>query len=433
MTESEDLKNFVVSFFTSLKCNLAWDGNKLTVFNIPENFQKFSGKASPYQIVFLQEHATDGEEVIMKGSFLLNSIKEFLADKGQTTLVKIDFELNDEVEIKNFFKLRNATITNISKKETYDFMTRFTFLTNLQYLNEREQVMTPICVKENQIIDFDLEKYNLLAGKKDEIKTSDIKPQYLAAKEYLKKLIEPKIEKIGANLNIKLEKELQRIKQHYLNQIKEDGDNLIKSEKQIRELENQLNNPENKELDQSFLKIRIKRLAETIENLNSEKRKAALSAEEDFFNRDETNRHSLAIDNKVINTTIAYFPIFNYSLYLKNHDAMRILNLVYNPLTKEISKLKCEVCSQELKDLWLCSTGHISCYACMKACLDCGNEYCKNCLKISCFVCEKQLCKKCAKKCNLCGKYKCKAHMSSSSTCKTCADKGKASTLRRSI
>ncbi|MDP1729136.1 MAG: RING finger protein, partial [archaeon] len=382
MTESEDIKSFAVSFFTNLKANLFWDneGKKLTITSVSPAFEKFYGKKAPYELVFSQDDASNKEELMVSGSFLLNCMKEFLQDKGQTTLVKIDFDFDPGDEIKKYIRLKNCQLTNLNKKPAYDWLVRFTFLTTFQYLNEKEQILNPIYIKEKDVVKFNLEDYKLIEGKKEDIDINNLKIQYNLAKDYLKTLITPKIEKISGILNEKLEKEIKRVEQHYLNQVNEDSNNLTKSERQIKELKNQLANPE-KNVDIDSAKIRLKRLTETTENLNSIKRKEALKKEEEFFIKDETNKHGLAIDNKVMNTTIAYFPIYTYSGYLKNPYAVRLFNIVYNPLTKDISRIFCEVCKKEIKEIYLCSSGHISCGGCLRACLECQKEYCTNCLK----------------------------------------------------
>lgn len=431
MSELDEIKTFTIAFFTNLKANLFWDNNntKLTITSVPDSFEKFYGKKAPYELVFNQIDVKNQEEPMIRGSFLLNCMKEYLGDKGKATLVKLDLNFEPKEEIKSYFKLKNAIFENATKKISYDSILRFTFLTTLQYLNEREQVMNQVHVKENEIINFDLDKYLFIDGKKEEITLPDIKNQYNLAKEYLKLVIHPKIDKISESLGIKLEKEIGRVKQHYIHQIDEDSQNLEKSQKQIKELENQLSSDLTKTIDKDFIEIKIKRMKETIESLKSEKRKTELTKEEDFFIHDETNKHSLGVDNKLMNTTIIYFPIYSCSGYLKNHDANRVFNFTFNPLTKEISKVNCEICSKEIKDISLCTGGHISCGGCLRACLGCQNEYCTKCLQISCFSCGKKLCKKCAKKCSSCGKYKCEGHMSSSSVCQTCMEKKKLSSF----
>lgn len=425
MSETEDIRSFTVSFFNNLKSNLFWDngGKKLTITTVPEDFEKFYGKKAPYELVFSQADAFNNEEVMIKGSFLLNCMKEFLQDKGQTTLVKLNFDFDPAEELQNYLKLRNCKITHVTKKQSYDWLVRFTFLTTLQYLNEKEQIMNPIYVKGNEVIKFDLEKYKLVEGKKEEIQVNDIKNQYNFAKEYLKTTIKPKIEKLSETLNIKLDKEIQRVKQHYVNQIEEDKQNLLKSEKQLKDLENQIKDSNNKNLDKDFIQLRIKKLKETIASLNSEKHKEELKKEENFLINDENHRHGLSVDNRIMNTTIAYFPIFTYSAFLKSQSGTRAFNITFNPITKELSKLNCECCGEEIKEISLCSNGHLSCRTCLRGCSECGEDYCKKCLQNSCFSCSKQICKKCSKHCVSCGKTKCLSHMATSSKCITCVDK----------
>ncbi len=424
--ETEDIKNFTISFFNSIKAEISNNGNMFVITNVPDNFEKFYGKPTPYRLVFTNENhdleANENVELITPGSFLLHCMKEFLSERGKTSLVKIDFELDDKDAVKNKIKLRNCDISNIAKKPSYEHLLRFTFLTTLKYLNEKKEIMTSFYFKDGKQVLFNLDNYKTLEGKKEDISIGDIKPEYEKAKEQLKSEIQPKIAEISGLLGEKLEKEMERVKQHYENQLKEDKDNIFRAEKQIADLENQLKNNPNSS-DKDFIQIKIKRSKENIDFLKSQKRKDELKREEEFFIKDEINKHSINLDNRMINTTIIYFPILKYSLYLKNNEGARFLELVYNPLAKTLSDFNCEVCAKPIKELWLCASGHISCYACSRACLDCGQEYCKNCVKTTCFSCEKPLCKKCAKKCYTCGKTKCKNHMHNSTTCKTCHDK----------
>jgi hypothetical protein len=425
MSEQEDFRNFVISFFTNLKADISYhnDGKKLIVNNISPEFELFYGKKAPYEIVFRKSDALNGEEVMVKGSFLLNCMQEFLENKAQTTLVKINFDISHEKELQKYILLRNCKITNITKKDNYDWLVRFTFLTTMQYLNEKEQIMTPVYVKNNDIIKFDLDKYPLIDGKKEDIQIKTLKEKYLLAKDYLKVLIEPKILKLSETLNLKLDKEIQRVRQHYLNQIGEDKQNIQKSEKQLAELESQIKDTTNKGVDREFIKIRVKKLKEIIAHMHSPGRIEELKKEEEFFINDENHRHSLNINNKIMNTTVAYFPIFSYSCILKNSNATRVFNLNFNPLSNEISEIKCDCCDKAIKDISLCSNGHISCQNCFRGCSECGEDYCSKCLKNSCFSCSKRLCKKCSKRCITCGKIKCGSHMGNSSRCLSCGEK----------
>jgi hypothetical protein len=421
MSEQEDIKNFTVAFFTNLKSNLFWDNNgkKLTITSVPESFEKFYGKKAPYELVFSQKDLTLNEEPMIKGSFLLNCMKEYLSDKGQATLIKLQFDNEIKEELKKYIRLKNSEVSSISKKVDYDWLILFTFLTNLQYLNEKEQIINKITIKKDKLVNFDLDKYQTIEGKKEEINIGDIKSQYALAKEYLKELIKPKIQEITLTLNAKLEKEIQRIKKHYENQLNEDTENRKKIEEQLKELKEQ----EKKYLLEEIQKSKIKKMQENLELLNTADKKEKILKEEAFFIQDESHKHSLNIENKMLNTTIVYYPVYNLGICLKNNTATRIFDIKFNPLTKEISNINCESCNKDIKEVSLCTSGHLSCSGCLRACLECQNEYCNKCLGNSCFSCGKKLCKKCSKKCSSCGKIKCKNHMHSSSICKTCSEK----------
>jgi hypothetical protein len=85
--------------------------------------------------------------------------------------------------------------------------------------------------------------------------------------------------------------------------------------------------------------------------------------------------------------------------------------MTYDPLTKSLSRLRCERCGNEIVKLNLCSGGHISCGKCLENCGECGKVFCLKCLGKSCKACGKKLCKSCVKMCLGCGGYACKTHL----------------------
>jgi len=148
-----------------------------------------------------------------------------------------------------------------------------------------------------------------------------------------------------------------------------------------------------------------------VDELKKSNKKQDLEKEMNFFLNDEINKHSLSINNKLINTTIIYYPLYEFNLFLKNSEVSKQITLTYNPLEKDITKLVCDSCKNETKEISLCSSGHIVCSNCSLKCSECNKDFCKTCLQKSCELCGKKVCSKCTKRCSKCGKNVCKSHI----------------------
>ncbi len=415
----EDLIQFAENFFRNLKTEVRREGNILLVSKVPESFEKFYGKKSPYELNFSQEPNKEypNSEIISKNNFLISVMREFLENKGQTTLLKIDFEEGSRDFINKHFLFKNAKIDSINKLEKNRAIIRFTFQTTFQYLNEREQITTPIYASDGKLINFRLEDYKTSEGKKDTLNLGDIKKEYEIAKEKAKELIKPTIERVGTMLDKKLEKELVRINHHFSSQKQEFEQKMKELENQKRELLNIQNPNEN-------VKQKITKIESLLTDLRGSEVLTRLNKEQEFFLKDETHKHSLGVSSKLINTTIILSSIWKLSCFLRNSNSTRILELEYDPLLKTVSKITCDCCKKEINKVGLCSSGHLSCESCLRGCSDCQKDYCLLCLNHSCFSCGKKLCRKCAKRCSKCHKEKCSTHISGS-ICETCREKTK--------
>ena len=124
------------------------------------------------------------------------------------------------------------------------------------------------------------------------------------------------------------------------------------------------------------------------------------------------HKHSLGIDNKLVNTTVIYYTVFTFNLLLKGDGTSgRYIDMIYDPLTKSLNQVDCEGCGTRLNVLNLCSGGHICCGNCLRKCGECCEQFCVKCLTRSCSCCGKALCKNCSRMCLGCGKNVCENHM----------------------
>ena len=406
-----EIINFYSKFFRSIGCEVQQKENELTISNIPPNFEKFSGRRGPYFFSFENEKA--GYELVSSNHYLIKTIKEFLEGRGETTLLKINFGINFKEEIPKIIPFLNSEIKTVNKTETNHFIFKFSFATTFQYLNERESSITNIYISDNHIINFD-NSLNLVEGNKRDFQDISAEKEYSLAREELKRIILPKTEEIKKKLGENLNEEISRINQLYRN-------NLSEIEEQEKSLKKQI---EANKRDSE----KMKRAEKMLQNLKENNDKKKIKEEEDEFIQKEIKKHGLKIDTKLVNTTIIYFPSYKLNLTLEiEKNNLKIIELDYNPLKKIISPVYCKSCGKEVKEIILCSSGHITCRNCGEKCASCDRIYCKSCQTKKCSECGRTLCSHCQNKCDLCGKIFCDYHITKNNVknlCKSCERKG---------
>lgn len=405
--ENEKLRNFFYKFFSNLGCNVTMTpcSTGIDVEKVPESFEKFVGKKSPYFFSF--QEPIQGYEFIDNNHYIIKSIQEYLENRGETTLLEILIEIDPKILIPKKFSLKNSEVANFTKKVHYKFINRFSFLTEFQYLNETKKLLNSIFVKEGEIIDFDLEKYNVSSGNKRHLKEPSIEKDYNLSKQELQKRTQIKTQEIAEDLNKKLEFEIKRIKDHYEKIFQEHKEEFLKLNQEISQLEQkkQLSNFNDTEIN-----LKLNKLRSNLLELENDEGIKKLKQEEEFFIQDETKKHSLNIKNKLINTTIISFPVFEFDIFLKNFKSGRIIKIFYDSLCETFSKLDCDVCKENLNDLIICSGGHLVCKNCVKTCPSCKEIFCEKCNSHKCNLCKENVCSKCVVRCKDCGSFVCKLH-----------------------
>lgn len=381
----KELIEFFEKFFESLGCKIQKNNFGLIISEVPANFEKFSGKKSPYYFCFDSE--TEGYELINPTHYLVKSMKEFLEGRGETTLLKLDVQFDAKEEIPKMIPFRNCKIKNVSKSHKNDFVFRFSFSSIFQYLNEKEQVINNIYVQNGKVINFD-ESLILSDGNKREIGEVNTNKEYEIAKEKLKELIKPKVSEVSQKLNEQLQKEISRIKIHYKNNLNENNQQKELLMKQIEESTGEK-------------KKRFKKMLQKLVEENP------TTAEENLLIEGETKKHGLSIKNKLINVSVIYFPIFDFNLMLNSGKTDKIIGMSYNSLNKEILPLFCSTCNAKLDEIILCSSGHLTCRNCGEKCDMCGGIFCKSCSQTKCNFCGRKLCSNCVEVCPSCKKTFC--------------------------
>src|SRR3989344_5063909 len=400
----ESLKDFTLSFFKNLGSQLEIKDDSVIVNKVPKEFESYLGKKSPYNIIFNRAHESESTELIAKGNFMLKSMQEYLEGQGQTQVLKINFP-NPEDKIKNRFILKNCTVYNPTRKDYPAPITRFTFSTVLQYLNDKEQLSNPIYIKDENSIEFKENNYNISNGSPKEAPSPDIRKEYIIAKEVLKTKISPKLKEVQEVLKSKLKIELDRLEKHSQQLTLELEQEIERQKLQLAKLEE-----ESKKNPEAVHKI--ERLKKSIILFEPELKRERILKEYNFLTKDESYKHSLNIINKLINTAIIYYPIslFNFRL-ASGRSRSKLIELRYDSFHDTISSILCESCNKQIIELSLCAGGHISCVNCLEECKNCSNKICKHCKIKVCSICTKNICEGCTSKCPLCFNYFCSKHM----------------------
>lgn len=328
ISNEDKSKEFLLEFFKDSR--IKDEKGILNISEVPIDFEEFVGKKSPYKFVFdinLHNKVRDSE-LIMQGSYFLLAIRNYLSDKGQTSLLKINIK-PDLKELSKNPKLKKYKILEI--KESTSFLYEFLFLSTYQYLNDKKQSTNSVLIKDKEFLDIDITKFKTQKGNGEDIAVLGPLESYQTAKKILDEKVSKEIKPIKLILKEKLEKELFRVKDHYFKQIKEKDEEVETCANKIKMLQSKLRHT-SYERDISILKRMIMESKERLEMLKKKSYRERLRAEEIFHINDEVEKHVLSIKNVLINTTVLYYPVYNVQVSNKGKKVV----LKYDPVLDEI-------------------------------------------------------------------------------------------------
>jgi hypothetical protein len=326
-----NIKKFILEFFNSLNSKITEENNVLTIDSVPSDFEEFVGKKAPYILVFdFNDHnKTEDSELIVKGSYFLFSIRDYMKTKGQTSLLKINLNLTEK-ELNKNPKLKKYKILEI-KKDGFESLEEFNFLSSCQYLNEKKDFTNKILIQDNEILDLDLNNFITEKGNIEEIKEISSDNEYEIARAKLKAIIKDEIKPVKEILKTKLEKELTRVKEHYHKQIKEKDEEIERCFEKIKLFESKLKHTYY-ERDARILQMKIKESKVQLEELKKRDYKERLQQEENFHINDETDKHALTVDNHLVNITVIYYSLYSIKVSLKG----KVSGILYDPVLDKV-------------------------------------------------------------------------------------------------
>jgi hypothetical protein len=325
-TSREDKsKEFILEFFKDSK--IKDENGLLTISEVPIDFEKFVGKKGPYKFVFdiNLHHKIKDSELIMQGNYFLLAIRDYLGDRGQTSLLKVQIN-PDLLQWDKILKLKDYKILEI-KQSSLGFLYEFSFLSTYQYLNDKKQSTSTILIKDKDVLDIDFAKFNIRKGNKEEISFLDALEPYQTAKKRLDEKVNKEIKPLKLILKEKISKELFRVKGHYFKQIKEKDEEVETCANKIKMLQSKLRHT-SYDRDINILRRMIRESQERLEMLKKKSYRERLHAEELFHINEEIEKHVLSIKNSLINITVFYYPIFDLQV---SHKGKKIV-LKYDPV-----------------------------------------------------------------------------------------------------
>lgn len=384
-------KAILVSFFKGLKCTVIDHETYCLVKNVPIKIQKILKIHEEEKFSFIE--GVEGKFIDDKNELFIK-IRDYIKNESSKTLLRIDFDFPQNIQEK--VNLRNCSIAGVQKNQENNYFSRFTFLTTFRSLNKVEQVLNEIFVHGGEIVKGDLKDYKVQEGKPQEASTEHVSKEYGIAKNHLKEVLIPNINEISKTLNLALNNEKKRVEDHY-NRITQEY--KLNREKFLARLEESKRNKDEPS--------KIKKLIDYLDKNYSIEGLKKIEKEFEEVIINEKTKYSLNIENKLINTTIIYYPIFKIHIILEENGYKKGIELVYNPLTNQITKLECDSCKSPLEEINICHGGHICCSSCLHLCPECGKRFCKDCFVGTCGTCGKLVCKNCAIKCQICKETLC--------------------------
>ena len=272
--------------------------------------------------------------------------------EGNMAFLKIKFDINPEEIVENKLSFPNSKIARLIYREKNGFFYEFEFKTVFEYLGKKEEISNKIYMFKGKPIEGDLSKYSLLDGSESEIKIPDYKNSYFAAKEELKRRVQEKVNEISRMLEGSFEKERKRIENDFVSETKQFQEKLKEVADRLMEYAR---------------KGEIEKISEEKKLIDSMKEKSSfgdLEKDKERAIQLENQKHILNSENKLERAVIIYYPIYVFTLDIEKDNLKKTFSLEFDPVLDEVSGISCENCSNKVKEILVCPSGHSVCKNC---------------------------------------------------------------------
>ncbi|NJN84560.1 MAG: hypothetical protein HC802_21260 [Caldilineaceae bacterium] len=134
---------------------------------------------------------------------------------------------------------------------------------------------------------------------------------------------------------------------------------------------------------------------------------------------EEIENHRLRVRIALFSYAVLQAPMASAELTLSDGQVEATVSVRRNRYNGALRRPTCHACGQETQLIALDRVGHVTCDDCLHQCAGCLSLVCASCGVKACPVCGQENCAECGQECWACGETACAKH---SSACPTCGD-----------
>ena len=373
------MKLFLKQFFQIYQSRTKESGNRLSV-QLSEDLREYF-KQDELELVFDPKDVDERSELVTHGSYVLNTVYNFLQDRGGKIVSRLEEKHKpSREELLDTIHIVNGDVRSLRSKKEWVVDILFNF--KVTYLSDEklEDIFT-LGVDTHSAV-FDASAYytdtilkNVLPLQQKggiELSRKDLEIQF---RECLKAASE-RAQEYGKGLQNeilkRLHRNISRINGFYTAQIQELHRNQPSYEEKRLHLERELQHKLKEEIDNHKLRIVLKLLSYHI------------------------------IERPEIRIAVKLGPL--------SSKAEAIMDMVYDSYLGELDYGSCPVCRSNMEKIVISDEGKIGCSFCSFVCSTCGKQSSDVQHAAACVVCSQPLCANCQSECNTCHQPVCDKH-----------------------
>lgn len=373
------MRTFVRTFFENFGSAVTEQGESL-VIQLSDELRSVFGQ-DVLRLSFDPQFVDESTELVTHGSYIANTIIDFLGDRGVKVVSRLPELFNPNREdLRTRITVTNAHIQSLKlkKERNVDVLFNFkcTFLSD-----EKSEVIYHMGVDQRGTV-FDVLSYYTVDVVGDMVPLETQKGSIDLTKKDLELRFRECLRKasdfaqthgraLQEDILKRLHRNVLRIKGYYGAQI----DELHR------------NQP------------------------GYEEKRLHLQREYDHKLQEEIDNHRLRIVLKLLSYQVVERTEIEVGLSLRA-DTSKILQtqVIYDCFTGSIDYGQCPSCGNPMNEIVVTGEGNISCRQCVLACRSCGREQRRNLMHQACKVCNQPVCDDCLQACSECGGYVCSQH-----------------------
>lgn len=373
------MKPFLKQFFEIHRSRIKESGNRLSV-QLSEDLREYF-KQDELELVFDPKDVDEKSELVTHGSYVLNTVYNFLQDRGGKIVSRLE-EIHKPTRDDLLKKIRvvNGRIHSLKSKKEWVVDILFNF--KVTYLSDEklEDIFT-LGVDTHSAV-FDARAYYTDAVLNNvkplqqkggiELSRKDLEIQF---RECLKAASD-RAQEYGKGLQNeilkRLHRNISRIKGFYTAQIQELHRNQPSYEEKRLHLERELDHKLKEEIDNHKLRIVLKLLSYHI------------------------------IERPEIRVSVKLGP--------DSSNAEIPIDMVYDAYGGELDYGSCPVCHSDMEKIVISDDGKIGCSHCSFVCSTCHKHSSDVQHAAACVVCSDPLCSNCQTECTTCRQPVCEKH-----------------------